>query len=219
MTASATSSADAPTPAATPDGQRADTGANAAQAYPQSHHWTREEYYAVADTGIFANRRVELIDGTIVDMSPHKARHAGVISLAQRALIRALGEDANIRIQLPLTISKDNEPEPDVAWVAASIQDCLSDHPATARLVVEIADTSLAFDRGHKAHLYALAGVEDYWVVNLNDNNVDVFRSPTPDPAAPFGHRYAERRTLRKGDTIAPLAKADATIAIADLLP
>lgn len=185
---------------------------------PRPLRWTREQYHRMGDLGLFEGRRVELIDGVVIEKHPAWQAHCVAIGLAQQALQMSLGSDFWVRIQLPVLAGDGCETVPDLAIVLGSPRD-YPDHPATALLVVEIADTSLAFDRGHKAHLYASAGVEDYWVVNLNDNNLDIFRSPTPDPAAPFGHRYAERRTLGNADTITPLAKAEVTINVADLLP
>ncbi len=190
----------------------------AAGVYPRPHRWTRREYHAIADAGLFRNGRVELIGGTIVDVSPQGNKHAVAIGLAQRALHRALGDEYWIRVQMPLRGVVESEPEPDLAIVPGSPRD-YHQHPATARLIVEVSDATLAFDRGHKASLYAAASVEDYWIVNLIDNTVELLRSPAPDPAAPFGHAYTERRTLRAGDSLAPLIQPDAAIPVADLLP
>ncbi len=85
--------------------------------------------------------------------------------------------------------------------------------------MVEVAESSLAFDRGHKGSLYARAGVADYWIVNLVDEVLEVYRRPALDRSAEFGWRYLDVQALRPGTTIAPLARLDVTVAVADLLP
>jgi Uma2 family endonuclease len=92
-------------------------------------------------------------------------------------------------------------------------------HPADPALVIEVADTSLAFDREHKASLYARAGVPDYWIVNLIDEALEVHRDPAVAPLTPFGWRYRERQVLHAGASISPLAAPAARILVADLLP
>jgi Uma2 family endonuclease len=124
-----------------------------------------------------------------------------------------------VRIQEPLALDQESEPEPDVAVVPGSHRDWRHAHPARATLVVEVADTSLAFDREHKGSLYARAGLADYWIVNLVDRVLEVRREPVADPAAPFGWRYAAVERLGPEALVAPLARPDARVAVADLLP
>jgi Uma2 family endonuclease len=85
--------------------------------------------------------------------------------------------------------------------------------------VVEVAERSLAFDRRHKAGLYARAGIADYWIVNLIDEVVEVHRGPVTDAIAEFGWRYGNIQTLATGGSISPLCRPDVTVAVADLLP
>jgi Uma2 family endonuclease len=86
-------------------------------------------------------------------------------------------------------------------------------------LVIEVADTSLAFDRSSKASIYARAGIADYWIVNLIDRLLEVYRDPAPDAATSLGFAYRQRLTFGADDGVAPLAFPHATIAVADLLP
>lgn len=180
--------------------------------------WTREQYYAMAEAGVLGDTRVELIDGTILEMTPQKNAHFVAIGLAQTVVTTAFGADHWVRVQGPLRVSDTSEPEPDIAVVPGSPRD-YKDHPDTALLVIEVSDTTLAFDRGAKASLYASANVQDYWVVNLIDRTVEVFRSPKPDTASDFGHRYADHHIHRADDVINILARPGATIRTADLLP
>lgn len=185
---------------------------------PQRRRWTREEYYRIADMGLFQGQRVELIDGEITEMSPQGSPHYVTIALVERALIRAFGPDYWVRTQGPLALSKKTEPEPDIAVIHGDPRTAPA-HPSSALLVVEIADTSLDFDLGAKASLYASAGIADYWVVDLNARRVIVHRQPTPDAGAAFGHRYADIQTLDATGRVSPLANTTAVIAVADLLP
>jgi Uma2 family endonuclease len=98
-------------------------------------------------------------------------------------------------------------------------RDSLVEHPASPALLVEVAESRLAFDRGHKGSLYARARIADYWIVNLVDAVLEVYRGPAPDRSAEFGWRYLDVQTLRPGAAIAPLARPDVTVAVADLLP
>ena len=92
-------------------------------------------------------------------------------------------------------------------------------NPTTALLIVEVSETTLAFDRRHKASLYAAAGIADYWIVNLVQRQLEVYRSPVSDAAQLFGFGYSSRTILDAGDAVAPLAAPKANVAVADLLP
>jgi Uma2 family endonuclease len=167
----------------------------------------------MAETGILRpDDRVELIDGEILTMAPQKSPHATAVQLAQEALRAAFGDGFNVRPQLPLALAEMSEPEPDLAVVPGAPRDYRDSHPTTALLVVEVAETSLAFDRGVKKALYARAGIPEYWVVDLAAGAVEVYRSPR-------GVDYRDHRTLSERDSIAPLASAGAGVAVADLLP
>ena len=96
-----------------------------------------------------------------------------------------------MRTQAPISLDDESEPEPDVAVVLGSQRDYGPDHPARPVLTVEVAESTLAMDRQHKGSLYARAGLADYWVVNLIDRVVEVYREPLPDAEAPFGWGYA----------------------------
>jgi Uma2 family endonuclease len=139
-----------------------------------------------------------------------------------------LGDDAfrtivapgfHLRVQLPLALDPDSAPEPDLAIVAGSVRAYRVTHPTSASLVVEVADSSLAFDRSWKASIYARAGIADYWIVNLVDRLLEVYRDPAADSATPLGYAYRQRLSFGPNDRVAPLAFPDVTIAVSDLLP
>jgi Uma2 family endonuclease len=186
---------------------------------PAPRHWTIDEYYRLGELGFFNDQRVELIDGDILDMAPQKDIHAVVVGLTFKAVSKAFGDGPWVRSQLPLRLTGASEPEPDVSVVAGPERQYVGKgHPATAFLVVEISDTSLDFDRTVKSSLYARAGIADYWIVNLIDRQLEVFRRPTADASARFGWTYAERTILKSADQIKPLS-APSSARIADMLP
>jgi Uma2 family endonuclease len=185
---------------------------------PRTRRFTREEYHQMADMGFFQNQRVELIGGEIVEMAAQKDQHAFSVRLTAHAL-RPIFEPADtVMQQAPLRLPDDSEPEPDVAVAQGGVRQ-VAKHPSTALLIVEVSDTTLLYDRGDKASLYARAGITDYWIVNLVDRQVEVLRNPTPDPTTKFGWRYATITPHLAGESLTPLAAPSATVAVADLLP
>ena len=114
---------------------------------------------------------------------------------------------------------RKNLPEPDLAYVDGTDFDYLKGHPKTARLIVEVSDSTLRKDRVLKAHLYAHAGIADYWIVNLNDRQVEVHRNPGPDPSRKGRYRYADVTVVPADGRVTPLAVPGAVFAVADLLP
>jgi Uma2 family endonuclease len=182
--------------------------------------WTRDEYEQMIEHGIFRpDERLELIAGEIVALAPQKSPHATAISLGLGAFIAVIRGAFHIRIQLPLALGADSEPEPDIAIVTGSARDYRDAHPSTAALVVEIADSSVAFDRNRKGSLYARAGIPEYWIVNLQSRMLEVYRDPAPDPAAPLGYAYRQRLSLGPEARMSLVAIPGAEIMVADLLP
>ena len=115
-------------------------------------------------------------------------------------------------------IGKSIDPVPDLAVVAGSARDYLQ-KPATASLVVEVSDSSLDYDTNDKASLYAAAGIADYWVVDLVNRQLIVFRSPQANTSKPFGFAYANVTLHAAGQAVSPLAATAASVAVAELLP
>jgi len=186
----------------------------------QPRRWTRDEYYRMADLGFFEDQRVELIDGEIFKMPPQKDVHAIVVGLVHRAVVAAFGPAVWVREQMPISLPNASEPEPDVSVVKGEPRNYLGKgHPRSALLVVEVSDTTWLFDRRRKASLYASAGIEDYWIVNLVDVRLEVLRNSVRDIAQPHGYRYDESVILKSGDAISPLAIPQSAIKVSDLLP
>jgi Uma2 family endonuclease len=175
--------------------------------------WDADRYEEAVACGIFTTEDpIELIDGELIThMRPQYSPHATAIQLTVCALGDVFGEGYVIRPQLPLRLGAASVPEPDVAVVGGAIRDYVHAHPSAAALVVEIADSSLAIDRGRKLRLYAREGVPEYWIVNLVDDCVEVYRQPA-------GEAYAEIRTCRRGETIAVGPRAH-VVTVNDMLP
>jgi Uma2 family endonuclease len=189
--------------------------------YPiRTRRWTRAEYDRLIEIGVFRpGDPVELLGGDLIVAEPQSSPHYTAIGLAQDALRRAFGAGWLVRTQGPIALDEQSEPEPDVAVARGSVRDYSQEHPARPVLVVEVAATSLVLDRDHKGSLYARARLQDYWIVNLVDRVLEVYRQPTPDAAAAFGWRYASGQTLGPEASLAPLAAPAARVAVADLLP
>ncbi len=187
---------------------------------PVDRGWTRAEYDRLIDLGLLhEDEPVELVAGRIVVAEPQGRYHAGAIVAVDYALRDIFGPGWIIRTQLPVTLGEDSEPEPDVAVVAGTRRGQYRGHPSGAALIVEVAEASLASDRRDKGSLYARAGLADYWIVNLVDRCLEVYREPVADAVAPHGWRYASPTTLHPGNSVSPLAAPDARIPVADLLP
>jgi len=183
--------------------------------------FTREEFERAGELGLFRpDERLELIGGEVVrKMSPQKSPHATAIRRAEEAMRRTFPEGHDVRVQLPLALRHDSAPEPDVSVVAGRLDEYEDEHPRIAVLVVEVADTTLAYDRGVKASLYASVGIPDYWILNLRDRVLEVLRDPEPEVMAPFGYRYRTSLRFAEGDAVTPLQAPGHAIAVADLLP
>jgi Uma2 family endonuclease len=182
--------------------------------------WTRAEYARLIEAGVFRpGEPVELLGGELMVSEPQGSAHYTAVGLVEDALRAALPRGWLVRSQGPIALTDDSEPEPDVAVTRGTRRDYCDAHPYRPALVVEVAESSLALDREHKGSLYAQAGVADYWILNLVDRVLEVYREPRQDPTARFGWRYAWTEVLSGGSSAAPLVAAGARIPVADLLP
>lgn len=139
----------------------------------------RVEYDALVATGLLDGEPVELLLGALVRMSPQDPLHSDAIARLTTLLVhRVAASGWRVRVQLPLAVTDDSEPEPDFAVVPDV--DSSREHPSTAALVVEVSRSSRRMDLGVKAALYAAAGVPDYWVLDVVARTVHVHREPCP---------------------------------------
>src|SRR6266850_2460931 len=132
--------------------------------------WTRLQYDRLIECGVFQpGDRIELIGGELIVREPQRTPHSTAIELALDALRAAFGPGWRVRIQLPVALDEESEPEPDIAVVPGSPRDYLPSHPSNPVLILEAAESSLALDREIKGSLYTRAQIVDYWIVNLVD--------------------------------------------------
>lgn len=186
----------------------------------RTKHWTRVEYERLIDLGAFRpGERLELVGGALLVCEPQGGPHFTAIGLVEDALRQVFGSGWTVRAQGPIALDEDSEPEPDLAVVPGSRRDHRRFHPSHPVLIVEVAESSLAFDRGEKGSLYARAGIADYWILNLPDQVLEVYRAPAAAPHLPYGHRYGATTVLGVRDMVSPLAAPTASILVADLLP
>jgi Uma2 family endonuclease len=179
--------------------------------------FTREEYHKLAELGILReDERVELIEGEIIRMAPASPEHVAETHGLYDRIRKLFGKGYCVRMQAPLALG-DSEPEPDVAVVPGDFKDYLRTHPTTAVLVIEIAQTSLLYDREVKSSLYAKAGIPEYWLIDLENRRLEVYRDPVESPGARFGYMYSTHFILQPHETIAPIAKPDRKIRVARL--
>jgi Uma2 family endonuclease len=182
--------------------------------------WTRAEYDRLIELGVFRKEdRIELIGGELMVAEPQSAEHYTAICKSARTLEAAFGPGWDVRMQGPISLDDESEPEPDVAVVPGIIADYRAAHPSRPVLTLEVSISSLATDRVEKGSLYARAGLADYWILNLITRVLEVYREPVPDAAAPYGWRYARREIVALCGRIAPLAAPATPVAVADLLP
>ena len=187
---------------------------------PRTRRFTRAEYERLIDLGVFQpGEAIELIGGELMVAEPQGAPHYTAIRKTAKALEAAFGPGWEVRTEGPIGLDDESEPEPDVAVVPGAPDDYARAHPSRPALTVEVAESSLDIDRERKGSAYARAGLPDYWVLNLTQRVLEVYREAAADPVAPFGWRYAQRRIFGASAWVSPLATPTARIRIADLLP
>jgi Uma2 family endonuclease len=163
------------------------------------HRLDLETYDQMVASGALEGQHVELLEGLIVDMSPQSPRHSAALEVLVRHFRHT---ESWLRVQLPLAIPPDSEPEPDLALVAE--RPPADRHPRTALLVIEVAVSSHAIDRGAKSQLYARAGVPVYWLIDVPRRVIEVRTHPRPDG-------YEDCETYREGACVpAPVDDVEA---------
>ncbi|MFO0803705.1 MAG: Uma2 family endonuclease [Gemmataceae bacterium] len=180
------------------------------------HRLTVKQYHKMIADGVFAqDERIELIEGYLVEKAVQDPLHASSIQAVDVAVRSIAPPGWCSRVQLPITLTR-SEPEPDFVLACGTWRDYATTHPSPDEvgLVVEVANTSLEFDRTDKLRIYARAGLPTYWIVNLVDGQIEVFEQPS-------GADYTSHKTYRRGDAV-PLTldgTVVGTIPAANLLP
>lgn len=182
--------------------------------------FTIEEYHQLVDLGFFTeNDRIELIRGEIVEMAPKRTPHSVCNSLLWKQLYNSIAEQAEIRVQEPIVLPSNSEPEPDLVIAKHKDDNYLSAHPTATDviLVIEISDSTLKYDRETKLSLYAEARINYYWIVNLVDRNLEVYTNPFADNQNNFG--YKSKNIFLPNEHIAIPDLDRASLELANIFP
>jgi Uma2 family endonuclease len=175
---------------------------------PSPKRFTREEFYRLGELG-FLDERTELTDGELIQMPPIGPEHVTVCGILRRFIETVLSGDLHLRDGAPLDCG-DSQPKPDLAVVLGQPQDYRSAHPRTAHLVIEVSQTSLDYDRRTKSVVYARAGVEEFWIVDLAARQVQVF-------GRPLDGSYSESSMFSLGETVSCNSISGLQVAVAAL--
>jgi Uma2 family endonuclease len=181
---------------------------------PTRHLITVDEYYLMAEAGILSeDDRVELIEGEIIDMASIGIPHAACVDRLTMLLTGLLSGRVIVRVQNPIYLNQRSQPQPDVALLKQQDYSRRKYHPdpSDVLLVIEVSDTTLTFDRKVKVPLYARASIPEVWIVNLQDNSIEVYSQPE-------GGAYQERQQLQRGQSLSIPGFSDLTLAVDDVL-
>ena len=178
------------------------------------HHFTANDFERMGEAGIFnRDARLELIEGDVIDMPPIRSHHAACVNILSRLLDRAVGDEVLVSIQDPIRINDFSEPQPEVALLRLRDDFYKDAHPTPADvlLVVEVADTTVEYDRQIKAPLYAKAGIAEYWLVNLPDEQIEIY-------AEPENGEYKHVRHARRPGAAESRSMAKLSLSVSDVL-
>jgi Uma2 family endonuclease len=179
-----------------------------------TYHWTVEEYEKLNGAGIFTESdRVELLNGEIIVMSPIGYRHATAVARLTKFFVRHGRDRYELHPQNPFVLDERSEPHPDIFLVDPKVE-ALRRHPRPDEifLVIEVSDSTVRYDREDKRPAYARNGIREYWLLNLEDNVLEVFRDPA-------GDTYRGTQVLGADALIAPLEFPDVQLRVGDFLP
>ncbi len=184
---------------------------------PNVMKWTKGRYLRVAEGGAFEGTRCYLFRGEVIEMSPMGFEHRRGTARLTRVLTQLFPEPWEVAVQSPFETPGESIPEPDIAVVShgASMR---RPQPNEAVLIVEVADSSRAIDR-KKAKEYAAAQVPEYWILDVIDRRLELYRNPRPDPTEPLGFTYDPPTFVYESGSVRPLAMPDAEVKIGELLP
>jgi Uma2 family endonuclease len=183
-------------------------------AIERPHRFNVEDYYRMADAGILTeDDRVELIEGEIADMPPIGSPHAGTVDRIVRLFFKNLMDRVIVRSQNPVRLGQDSEPQPDIALLKPREDFYTKAHPGPSDvlLVVEVADTTVQYDRETKLPLYACSGISEAWIVNLVSLRIEAYWEPFPEG-------YRQQTFYQRGQRISPQAFPDLDLVVEDIL-
>ncbi|HEX9918746.1 MAG TPA: Uma2 family endonuclease [Pyrinomonadaceae bacterium] len=178
------------------------------------YYFSAAEFERMGEAGVFTrDARLELIEGEIIEMSPIGSRHAACVNFLSRFLNRAVGDIALVSTQNPIRLNDFSEPEPDLALLRLRDDFYRDAHPTPVDvlLIIEVADTTLGYDRQVKVPLYAKAGIEETWIVNLTEEQIETYSGLTDGS-------YQTIVNLRRGEEARARTIANLSVAVADVL-
>ena len=175
------------------------------------HRWTAEEYLQLGNLEIFQDRRMELIDGEIYDVASQNNPHASGLSRTGRVLFSAFDENWWVMLQSTVRLPLGDIPDPDFAVRSGPASSDISYHPLPL-LIIEVSDSTLLFDQTIKAGLYAANGILDYWIVNVQDRQIEVYRNPIADPTLPAGTPLRNNQHLSAGCQNQPTLRSESVL-------
>jgi Uma2 family endonuclease len=180
----------------------------------ETFRFTRDKFHRLGEAGIPRDDvRLELLDGKLIVMPPVGNRHILAVRKLNRIFDHTFGDRCAVDVQSPIVLDDYSEPLPDVLLVDVELdRDVRAPTPAEVFLLVEVAASSLDFDREYKLARYAEAGIREVWIVNLNDSVIEVYRNPSET-------RYRDTNTVRHGERLAVAAFPETTFALEELLP
>lgn len=172
------------------------------------------EFYRMAAAGVFTeNDRVELIEGEILEMSPIGSRHAACVDRLTELFGQRVGSRAIVRVQNPIRLNDYSEPLPDISLLKRRADFYANSHPTPedVLLVVEVADTSVDYDRNIKLQVYAQAEIPEVWLVNLSKNIVEVYTRPA-------NGKYQKSRKFKRGESLVSSQVSNLSLSIDEVL-
>lgn len=178
------------------------------------HKLSVADYYRMGEAGILhEDDRIELIEGDLIDMAPIGSKHASTVIRLERLLIKAVGEKAVVSGQNPLSLSNQSVPQPDVMVLKPRADDYFDALPESADVLVliEVADSSIDYDRNTKLPLYAREGIPEVWIIDLNAQLLERYTLPS-------GGSYSQHESLNRHDSVSPASLPDVTIDLVQLL-
>lgn len=173
-----------------------------------------DEYERMIKAGVFdPNARIELIEGELIAIAPIGDRHAGCVARLTRLLINLVGDMAIVWVQNPVRTGDRSAPQPDLALLKPRDDFYMTGrpNPQDTLLIIEVSDSTLAYDRGAKLRLYSKQGISEYWIINLQRNVIEVYTSPS-------GDRYSQTRHVRRGETLSLPGELEGIVAVDDVL-
>jgi Uma2 family endonuclease len=175
------------------------------------HKWSVEDYHRIIDTGILADQRVELLEGEIAEMSPEGIPHTYTSQSVVEYLRQLLKDQAIVREGHPITLN-NSEPQPDIAIVRNPISIYAQHHPYSEDIywLIEISNTTLSKDKSDKKAIYARASIAEYWIIDLQNNQLLIFTNPQ-------GEDYLQLKEITTG-IINPLAFPKINVEVNKLL-